>query len=114
MTREIKDKYMNKETLIELYQTEKGRKYIIFEIIEQDNLSITNIVNIKEQALNKKIEEDNKLISGLAMRSTVMFDSNTENMIERIKELKPLVAKDIIKSGVVKGTVFEEELFKEL
>jgi len=35
-------------------------------------------------------------------------------MIKRIKEIKPLVAKDIIKSGVVKGTVFEEELFKEL
>ena len=105
---------MNNEVLLELYKTEKGRKYIIFEIIEQDNLSITNIVNIKEQALNKKIEEDNKLISGLAMRSTVMFDNNTENMIKRIKEIKPLVAKDIIKSGVVKGTVFEEELFKEL
>ena len=105
---------MNKETLIELYQTKKGRKYIFFKIIEQDNLSITEIVNIKEQALNKKIEEDNELISGLALRSTVIFDNNTENMIERIKELKPLVAKDIIKSGVVKGTVFEEELLKEI
>ena len=105
---------MNKETLIELYQTKKGRKYIIFNIIKQDNLSITDIVYLKEQALNKKIEEDNKLISGLAMRSAVIFDNNTENMIERIKELKPLVAKDIIESGVVKGTVFEEELLKEL
>jgi len=54
------------------------------------------------------------LISGLAFRSTVMFDNNTENMIERIKELKPLVAGDIIKSGVVEGTVFEEELLKEI
>jgi hypothetical protein len=105
---------MDKEELEELYKTEKGRKEIVFNIIEQDNLSIADIVYLKEQALNKKIEEDNKLISGLAMRSTVMFDSNTENMIERIKELKPLVAKDIIESGVVKGTVFEEELLKEL
>ena len=105
---------MNNEVLLELYKTKKGRKYIIFNIIKQDNLSITEIVNIKEQALNKKIKEDNKLISGLAMRSIVMFDSNTENMIERIKELKPLVAKDIIESGVVKGTVFEEELLKQL
>jgi len=105
---------MNKEVLLELYKTEKGRKYIIFNIIKQDNLSITEIVNIKEQALNKKIEEDNELISGLAMRSTVMFDNNTKTMIKRIKEIKPLVAKDIIKSGVIKGTVFEEELLKEL
>ena len=105
---------MNNETLLELYKTKKGRKYILFNIIKKDNVSITEIVNIKEQALNKKIEEDNELISGLAMRSTVMFDKNTKNMIERIKELKPLVAKDIIKSGVVKGTVFEEELLKEL
>ena len=64
--------------------------------------------------MNKKIEEDNELISGLALRSTVIFDNDTENMIERIKELKPLVAKDIIEAGVVKGTVFEEELLKEL
>ena len=105
---------MDNEVLLELYKTEKGRKYIIFEIIEQDNLSIADIVYLKEQALNKKIKKDNELISGLAMRSTVMFDNNTENMIERIKELKPLVAKDIIESGVVKGTVFEEELLKEL
>ena len=105
---------MNKEELEELYKTERGRKEIVFNIIKQDNLSIADIVYLKEQALNKKIEEDNELISGLAMRSTVMFDNNTENMIERIKELKPLVAKDIIKSGVVKGTVFEEELLKEI
>ena len=104
---------MDNEELLELYKTKKGRKYILFNIIKQDNVSITEIVNIKEKALNKKIEEDNELISGLAMRSTVMFD-NTENMIKRIKEIKPLVAKDIIKSGVVKGTVFEEELLKEL
>ena len=105
---------MNNEELLELYKTERGREEIVFNIINQDNLSITNIVNIKEQALNKKIEEDNELISGLAFRSTVMFDKNTENIIERIKELKPLVARDIIKSGVVKGTVFEEELLKEI
>ncbi|MDD4584798.1 MAG: hypothetical protein PHR33_02930 [Bacilli bacterium] len=105
---------MNKEELLELYKTERGRKEIVFDIINQDNLSITNIVKIKEEALTKKREEDNELISGLAMRSTVMFDNNTENMIERIKEIKPLVAKDIIKSGVVEGTVFEEELLKEI
>ena len=105
---------MDNEVLIELYQTERGRAEIVFNIIKQDNLSIADIVYLKEQALNKKIEEDNELISGLAMRSTVMFDNNTKNMIERIKELKPLIAKDIIKSGVVKGTVFEEELLKEL
>ena len=105
---------MDNEVLIELYQTERGRAEIVFNIIKQDNLSIADIVYLKEQALNKKIEEDNELISGLAMRSTVMFDNNTKTMIERIKELKPLVARDIIKSGVVKGTVFEEELLKEL
>ena len=105
---------MNKEELLELYKTERGREEIVFDIINQDNLSITNIVKIKEEALTKKREEDNELISGLAFRSTVMFDNNTENMIERIKELKPLVAKDIIKSGVVEGTVFEEELLKEI
>jgi len=105
---------MNNEVLLELYKTEKGRKEIVFNIIEQDNLSIADIVNIKEQALNKKIKKDNELISGLAMRSTVMFDNNTKTMIKRIKEIKPLVAKDIIESGVVKGTVFEEELLKEL
>ena len=105
---------MDNEELLELYQTERGRAEIVFNIIKQDNLSIADIVYLKEQALNKKIEEDNELISGLAMRSTVMFDNNTKTMIERIKELKPLVARDIIKSGVVKGTVFEEELLKEL
>jgi len=105
---------MNNEELLELYKTERGREEIVFDIINQDNLSITNIVKIKEEALTKKREEDNELISGLAFRSTVMFDNNTENMIERIKELKPLVAGDIIKSGVVEGTVFEEELLKEI
>ena len=103
---------MDNEELLELYKTEEGRKGIVFNIIEQDNLSIADIVYLKEQALNKKIEKDDKLISGLAFRSTVMFDNDTKNMIKHIKEIKPLVAKDIIKSGVVKGTVFEDKLLE--
>ena len=105
---------MDNEELLELYKTERGREQIVFDIIKQDNLSIADIVYLKEQALNKKIEEDDELISGLAFRSTVMFDNDTKNMIKHIKEIKPLVAKDIIKSGIVKGTVFEDNLLKEL
>lgn len=100
-------------TLEELYKTKKGRLSILYTIIRDDNLSIAEIVSQKEQAMNEKATEQNKLISGLALRATTMFGISPKEVLGNIEMVKPLVAKDILKSGVCKGTLFEETLLAQ-
>lgn len=101
------------ENIQELSKTKEGRLEIFYNIIKQDNLSITDIIRIKEHALNNTLKENNELIYGLAFRSTCMFGIKSKDVLESIKLVKPLVAKDILKSGVVKGTPFEKELLEK-
>lgn len=98
--------------LQELYKTKEWRMIIFIEILKKDNLSIVEIVNAKETAMNSKISEKNELISGLAFRATAMFWENPKEVIKAIEQVKPLVAKDIFKSWVVKWTRFEQKLLK--
>lgn len=85
----------------------------LYEIIREHNVSITEIVEIKERAMNEKISEQNTLISGLSLRSCVMFGENPTMVLKNIEMVKPLVAKDILKTGIVRGTDFEKELLMQ-
>jgi len=104
---------MKNEALIELYKTQEGRYEIILDILKQDKFSIAQIVEVKERAMTETLHENDVLISGLAFRSTAMFGMKPKDVLENIELIKPLVAKDIIKSGVVRGTPFEKELLEK-
>ena len=101
---------MEKEQIIELYKTKEGRAEIIKEIILKDNFSIAEIVQFKEEAMRVKLSENSVLISGLAFRATTMFGDTPQDTLKNIEQVKPLVAEDILKSGVVRGTEFEKQL----
>ena len=97
----------------ELYKTKEGRLVILHNIIREDNLSITEIVEAKERALNERITNQNTLISGLGIRSCAIFGENVTDVLQKIEQVKPLVALDIIKTGVTRGTPFEKELIAQ-
>lgn len=103
---------MKDEILLELYKTQEGRFEILKEILKQDNFSIARIVEAKETALTEKLSENSIFISGLAMRSTVMFGL-PKDVLKMIDQVKPLVAEDILKSGVIKGTEMEKQLLAQ-
>lgn len=104
---------MNNEEIIELYKTQEGRFYLVTEILKQDNFSITKIVAAKEMATKEKLDENRIFISGLAFRATSMFGDKIQDVIKNIEQVKPLVAQDIIKCGVIKGTQLEKELIEQ-
>ena len=93
--------------------TKEERYGILLEIFKIDNFSISQIVEVKELSMKQKLEENNKLISGLAFRATSIFGDTPKDTLKNIEQVKPLVAEDIIKSGVVRGTPFEERLLKQ-
>ena len=80
------------------------KQYLLMIMLE--GFSITEIVSMKETQMDKKLEDDNRLISGMAMRSSAMFSSDSKE----VKNLLPLVAKDLLGTNVFKGTEFETEL----
>jgi hypothetical protein len=102
-----------KDEIIKLYATREERYEVLLGILEIDNFSIAEIVLLKEKSLQQRISDDNKLISGLALRATTMFGISPKEVLGNIEMVKPLVAQDILKSGVVKGTPFEKELLAQ-
>ena len=86
----------------------KERYELLVAIIEIDNLSITNIVQAKEDALNNENEKLQTLTARMGMRMTAMFGSDKE-VLKSIKNIRELVKEDIKKSGALKGTKFEKE-----
>jgi hypothetical protein len=104
---------MKEEIILELYKTREGRFSLLTEILKLDGFSISEIVNAKETAMNIELVEKNTLISGLAFRATSMFGEKVQDTLKAIEQVKPLVAKDILKSGVVKGTSFEKQLLEQ-
>ena len=96
----------------ELYKTKEGRLQILHTIIKNDNVSIAEIVKVKENAMQERFSELNTIASGLGLRATAIFGIKPKDILENIELVKPLVAKDIIKLGIVKGTAFEKELLE--
>ncbi len=104
---------MKQEELLEAYKTPEGRFYIVKEIMKRDSMSITEIVNAKETAAHETLEENRNFISGLAFRATAMFGETPKDTLKAIEQVKSLVAEDILKSGVVRGTEFEKRLLEQ-
>lgn len=77
-------------------------QFIMWAILESD-YSITRVVELKEAAMNQKFKKTNNLLSGLAMRVAYTYKKID-------KQVRSLVANDLIASGVVRGTPFEEDL----
>ena len=100
-----------KEEILKLNRDERFE--LLVEILKLDNFSIVQIVNAKEIAMGEKISEQNTLISGLALRASSMFGEKPTDVLKNIELVKPLVAQDILKSGVVKETVFEKQLLEQ-
>lgn len=80
-------------------------------IIATHNLSITEIVSIKENSINEEKKKLTILVNGLAFRSTAMFGTDKE-IVEKCKQIRPLVINDINESGIMKGTTFGKEYLK--
>jgi len=94
-------------------KTKKERLLIFYEIMKIDNLSITEIVAIKEKALNDNLKEKNDLISGLSFRASAIFGDTPKDTLKNIEQVKELIAEDIVKSGVLYGTEFQHKLLKQ-
>ena len=95
-----------REEILELYKTKAGREEIVRKIIGADNLSIATIVALKESAMNEKLSQTRELLNGLALRAMMIFGAKKKDL-ERVK---PLIAKDIVESGIIHGTEMEKTL----
>jgi len=97
----------------ELLETKLGRIKLFYEIIKLDNLSITEIVQIKESAMNERLDKLNQEVSGLALRSIAMFgeDKNARNLRTQVL---PLVKKDLLRLRVIKDDAFPEVITSKL
>lgn len=93
------------EILEQFYKLNKDEKQYLLTVM-LEGFSITEIVSMKETQIDKKLADNNRLISGMAMRSSSMFCSD----FKKVKHLLPLVAKDLLETNVFKGTEFEKEL----
>lgn len=98
---------MKKEILFQLYESKQGRKEILHDILKEDNISIAEIVALKESALNEKLERSRTLTSELAFRATMIFSKKKD--LERVK---PLIAKNILETGVLSGSEYEKILIE--
>jgi len=87
----------------------KIERYALFHcIMEMDNISITDIVAIKERQLFDRFNKQQDLLSKLAFGSASIFtDEKTQVM------MKPSIAEALVESKYFSGTPFELEL-KEL
>jgi hypothetical protein len=77
-------------------------RFITWAILES-GFSITRIVELKEEAMHTKFKRTNNLLSGLAMRVAYTYEKID-------KQVRSLIANDLIASGVVRGTPFEDKL----
>jgi len=84
----------------ELLETKSGRMRLFYEIIKLDNISITEIVQIKESAMKERLDILNQDVSGLALRSLAMFGEDEDAQKFR-KQVLPLVKKDLIKYQII-------------
>ena len=97
-----------KQEIIEEIIEEMNREEkltLVYFIIKEENLSIAEIVKIKETALTDKIAEDNTLMSGLAWSASALFSDK-----EQQDRMKASTAKHLIKTGIFSGTKFEKTL----
>lgn len=102
---------MNETELIlsgtELLKTASGRIRLIVEILKIDNLSITEIVQAKESAMNEVITRLRQDTSGLATRSLAMFGEDEVAQKLR-KQVLPLVRKDLVRLQVIQESDYSE------
>lgn len=95
------------EVLVQLYQTKEGREAIVQEILKGDSLSIADIVLAKENAMNETINEYRNLNLGMGIRASLFLGKSRKKDLENVK---PLLAEDILKTGVLAGSAFEKTL----
>jgi len=111
----LKNNMTEKELIIigkELLETKSGRMRLFHEIIQLDNISITEIVEVKESAMKERMFILNQDTSGLALRSLAMFGEN-KNARQLRKQVLPLVKKDLIRLQVIGKNAFPEVAINE-
>jgi predicted transcriptional regulator len=89
--------------------SKEERKELVYLIIKEDELSISELVYIKERSVQETMKELRTLVSALSYQSATLF------MNKEAQELiKPALAQSLIKSKQFKGTSFEKELMLEI
>ena len=84
------------------------RKALIILMLEHDNLSIVDIVEMKEQAVKRQLEVKSGLANIFGMYLSCCFNKKLDkNLLKKTKKM-------IYLSRILKGSVSGDEIEKEL
>ena len=82
---------------------------LVYKIVMEENLSILEIVSIKESVMQEKYAALNTLNTSLAFSASALFSETKER-----ENMKKPTAQAIVDSEVFKGTPFEKEMIRIL
>ena len=85
--------------------TREEKIKLIYKIIKEEDISVLEIVSIKESAMKASLIEMTDMATSLACSASTIFHNKKMR-----DNMKVLTAKNLVKLGIFKGTKFEQEL----
>ena len=85
--------------------TREEKIKLIYKIIKEEDISVLEIVSIKESAMKASLIEMTDMATSLACSASTIFHNKKMR-----DNMKVLTAKNLVKLGIFNGTKFEQEL----